>query len=75
LLLINVYCDEAYRLLIEIERRIGTESSSRAVYRRGLLALRDLGLPVEGAGALLTGSRADTGCNGGEPAWRGRRRE
>jgi ATP/maltotriose-dependent transcriptional regulator MalT/DNA-binding SARP family transcriptional activator len=53
LLLINAYCDEAYRLLIDIERRIGTESSSRAVYRRGLQALRDLGLPAEGAGALL----------------------
>jgi len=40
----NRYSDPAYRLLVEIERRVGSESSALAAYRRAADALQELGL-------------------------------
>lgn len=53
----NPYLDEAYRALIEIELAIGSESAARAVYRRSVESLRELGLsPDRRMAQLLNGT-------------------
>lgn len=49
----NRYSDPAYRMLVEIERRVGSESSALAVYRRAVDALRELGLRPGDARKLM----------------------
>jgi DNA-binding SARP family transcriptional activator len=49
----NRYSDPAYRMLVEIERRVGSESSALAVYRRAVDALRELGLHPGDARRLM----------------------
>jgi LuxR family maltose regulon positive regulatory protein len=49
----NRYSDPGYRLLVEIERRVGSESSALAAYRRAVDALRELGLRPGDARRLL----------------------
>jgi hypothetical protein len=49
----NRYCDPAYRVLVHIERRAGSESSALAVYRRAAGALAELGLRPGDARRLL----------------------
>jgi tetratricopeptide (TPR) repeat protein len=44
LLAINRYSDPGYRLLVQIERMAGSESSTLAAYRRAVVALEELGL-------------------------------
>lgn len=44
LLALNRYSDPGYRLLVQIERTIGSETSALAAYRRALVALDELGL-------------------------------
>lgn len=50
----NQYCDPAYRILFEIERRAGSESSAMAVYRRAAKALDELGLRPGDARRLMS---------------------
>jgi LuxR family maltose regulon positive regulatory protein len=40
----NRYSDPAYRVLVQIERTVGSESSALAVYRRATEAMAELGL-------------------------------
>ena len=40
----NRYSDPAYRVLVQIERTVGSESSALAVYRRAAEAMAELGL-------------------------------
>lgn len=40
----NRYSDPAYRVLVEVERKFGSESSALAVYRRAADAMGELGL-------------------------------
>jgi DNA-binding SARP family transcriptional activator len=49
----NRYCDPAYRVLVEIERKVGSESSALAVYRRAAEALAELGLQPGDARRIL----------------------
>jgi DNA-binding SARP family transcriptional activator len=49
----NRYCDPAYRILFEIERKAGSESSALAVYRRAAKALDELGLRPGDARRLM----------------------
>jgi LuxR family transcriptional regulator, maltose regulon positive regulatory protein len=49
----NRYSDPAYRVLVEIERKVGSESSALAVYRRATEALAELGLRPGDARHLL----------------------
>jgi LuxR family transcriptional regulator, maltose regulon positive regulatory protein len=49
----NRYSDPAYRLLVEIERRVGSESSALAAYRRAATALQELGLRPGDARRLM----------------------
>jgi LuxR family transcriptional regulator, maltose regulon positive regulatory protein len=44
LLVLNPYSDPGYRLLVQIERTVGSESSVLAAYRRAVHALEELGL-------------------------------
>jgi DNA-binding SARP family transcriptional activator len=44
LLTLNRYSDPGYRLLVQIERTVGSESSVLAAYRRAVSALEELGL-------------------------------
>jgi tetratricopeptide (TPR) repeat protein len=53
LLALNRYSDPGYRLLVQIERTIGSESSALAAYRRALVALNELGLAPGDARRLL----------------------
>jgi LuxR family maltose regulon positive regulatory protein len=54
---VNRYSDPAYRVLVQIERRTGSESSALAVYRRATAALAELGLEPGDARRLF---RAET---------------
>jgi ATP/maltotriose-dependent transcriptional regulator MalT/DNA-binding SARP family transcriptional activator len=49
----NRYCDPAYRVLVHIERKVGSESSALAVYRRAAGALAELGLRPGDARRLM----------------------
>jgi DNA-binding SARP family transcriptional activator len=49
----NRYSDPSYRILIGIERKVGSESSVLAVYRRATEALTELGLRPGDARRLL----------------------
>jgi DNA-binding SARP family transcriptional activator len=49
----NQYSDPAYRVLVAIERKVGSESSVVAVYRRATEALAELGLRPGDARRLL----------------------
>jgi DNA-binding SARP family transcriptional activator len=49
----NRYSDPAYRMLVAIERHVGSESSALAVYRRAVDALRELGLRPGDARRLM----------------------
>jgi LuxR family transcriptional regulator, maltose regulon positive regulatory protein len=49
----NRYSDPCYRLLVAIERKVGSESSVLAVYRRAAEALTELGLQPGDARQLL----------------------
>jgi len=49
----NKYSDPSYRLLVAIERMVGSESSVLAVYRRAAGALTELGLQPGDARQLL----------------------
>jgi ATP/maltotriose-dependent transcriptional regulator MalT/DNA-binding SARP family transcriptional activator len=49
----NRYSDPAYRVLVEIERRVGSESSVLAAYRRATEALGELGLRPGDARRLM----------------------
>lgn len=49
----NRYSDPAYRILVEVERTVGSESSALAVYRRAAEALAELGLRPGDARRLL----------------------
>jgi len=53
LLAINRYSDPGYRLLVQIERMAGSESSALAAYRRAVVALEELGLEPGDARKLL----------------------
>lgn len=55
LLVLNRYSDPGYRLLVKIERQIGSESSVLAAYRRAVVALEQLGLEPGDARRLLEG--------------------
>jgi DNA-binding SARP family transcriptional activator len=44
LLVLNPYSDPGYRLLVQIERTVGSESSVLAAFRRAVQALEELGL-------------------------------
>lgn len=56
LLSLNKYSDPAYRLLVRIERAVGSESSALAAYRRAVEALQELGLAPGAASRLLDGT-------------------
>ncbi len=56
-LAVNQYCDPAYRVLFEIERKAGSESSALAVYRRAAEALDELGLRPGDARRLMSGGQ------------------
>ncbi|MHC1563605.1 BTAD domain-containing putative transcriptional regulator [Actinomycetospora sp. C-140] len=58
LLALNRFSDPAYRLLAQIERRIGSESSVLATYRRAVASLEELGLEPGDARRLLVDGRA-----------------
>jgi len=49
----NRYSDPAYRILVGIERKVGSESSVLAMYRRATEALTELGLQPGDARRLL----------------------
>jgi ATP/maltotriose-dependent transcriptional regulator MalT/DNA-binding SARP family transcriptional activator len=49
----NTYSDPSYRILVEIERKVGSESSVLATYRRATEALTELGLQPGDARRLL----------------------
>ncbi|HZE49840.1 MAG TPA: BTAD domain-containing putative transcriptional regulator [Jatrophihabitantaceae bacterium] len=49
----NRYSDPAYRVLVEIERKVGSESSALTVYRRAAQALAELGLRPGDARRLM----------------------
>ena len=49
----NMYSDPSYRILVEIERKVGSESSVLAMYRRATEALTELGLQPGDARRLL----------------------
>lgn len=53
LLALNRYSDPGYRLLVQIEHTIGSESSVLAAYRRAVAALQELGLGPGDARRLL----------------------
>jgi two-component SAPR family response regulator len=53
LLAVNRYSDPGYRLLVQIERMVGSESSALAAYRRAVVALGELGLEPGDARRLL----------------------
>jgi LuxR family maltose regulon positive regulatory protein len=55
LLTLNRYSDPGYRLLVRIERTIGSESSVLAAYRRAVSALQELGLTPGYARKLMNG--------------------
>lgn len=57
----NRYADPAYRLLVSIERRTGSESSVLAVYQRAVSALSELGLRPGDARRLLDHPLAPVG--------------
>ncbi|BCO60177.1 hypothetical protein MINTM008_01290 [Mycobacterium intracellulare] len=61
LLALNRYSDPAYRLLVQIERTIGSESSALAAYRRAVSALQELGLEPGDARRLLEAAPAAPG--------------
>lgn len=58
ILAVNRYSDPAYRLLVRIERAIGSESSVLAAYRRAVGALEELGLEPGDARRLLEHARS-----------------
>jgi DNA-binding SARP family transcriptional activator len=49
----NRYSDPAYRLLVTIERKVGSESAALAAYRRATAALAELGLRPGDARRML----------------------
>jgi DNA-binding SARP family transcriptional activator len=53
LLALNHYSDPGYRLLVQIERTIGSESSVFAAYREAVTALEELGLAPGAARELM----------------------
>jgi LuxR family maltose regulon positive regulatory protein len=57
-LMANRYSDPGYRLLVQIEQIIGSESSVLAAYRRAVVALEELGLSPGDARHLLEGPPA-----------------
>jgi LuxR family transcriptional regulator, maltose regulon positive regulatory protein len=57
----NPYSDPAYRVLVAIERKVGSESSALAVYRRATEALAELGLRPGDARRLLNRPLAPRG--------------
>jgi DNA-binding SARP family transcriptional activator len=54
----NRYSDPAYRVLVEIERTVGSESSALAVYRRAAAAMAELGLTPGIARSIMHGGRS-----------------
>jgi ATP/maltotriose-dependent transcriptional regulator MalT/DNA-binding SARP family transcriptional activator len=52
-LMTNRYSDPSYRILVGIERKVGSESSVLAIYRRATEALTELGLRPGDARQLL----------------------
>jgi hypothetical protein len=60
----NRYSDPGYRLLVQIEQIIGSESSVLAAYRRAVVALEELGLSPGDARHLLEGPQAGTRAPG-----------
>ncbi|MEV4604400.1 BTAD domain-containing putative transcriptional regulator [Amycolatopsis sp. NPDC049253] len=57
----NRYSDPAYRVLADVERAVGSESSALAVYRRASDALAELGLQPGDARRLARGRHVPTG--------------
>ncbi|MFC5753245.1 BTAD domain-containing putative transcriptional regulator [Actinomadura rugatobispora] len=57
----NRYSDPAYRVLVAIERKVGSESSVLAVYRRATEALAELGLRPGDARRLLNRDPVEAG--------------
>jgi DNA-binding SARP family transcriptional activator len=53
ILTLNPYCESAYRLLLNIERAIGTDSSAMAVYMRAVKALKEIGASSDEVRAML----------------------
>ena len=66
LLAINRYSDPGYRLLVQIERIAGSESSALAAYRRAVVALEELGLEPGDTRRLLE-ARPPASHRSGEP--------
>jgi LuxR family transcriptional regulator, maltose regulon positive regulatory protein len=67
LLAVNRYSDPGYRLLVQIERIAGSESSALAAYRRAVVALEELGLEPGDARRLLE-ARPPTARRPGQPS-------
>jgi two-component SAPR family response regulator len=63
-LAVNKYADGAYRILMQIERRVGSESAALAVFRRARESLNELGLRPGDAAGLLSPAKVRT-------PWRG----
>jgi LuxR family maltose regulon positive regulatory protein len=61
---VNRYSEPAYRVLVQIEQRMGSESSALAVYRRATEALAELGLEPGDARRLFRAEGA-LGAAGG----------
>ena len=57
----NRYSDPSYRILVGIERKVGSESSVLAIYRRATEALTELGLSPGDARRLLQRGRPGSG--------------
>jgi DNA-binding SARP family transcriptional activator/tetratricopeptide (TPR) repeat protein len=53
----NPYCEAAYRLLFDVERAVGTDSSAMAVYMRAAKALKEIGASSADVRALLGAGR------------------
>jgi DNA-binding SARP family transcriptional activator len=49
----NPYSEAAYRIIIEVELAIGTESAALGAYRRAVAARREIGLELDEATAAL----------------------
>jgi LuxR family maltose regulon positive regulatory protein len=59
-LTLNRYSDPGYRLLVQIERTIGSESSVLVAYRRAVSALEELGLTPGYARKLMNAAPVST---------------
>jgi two-component SAPR family response regulator len=53
----NPYCEGAYRLLFDVERAVGTDTSAMAVYMRAAKALKEIGASSEDVRSLLAPRR------------------